>query len=66
MWLLVHNVHERTSHSQDRPNFESMSTVFVVCTHVTTLHVLNEYPLLFSQSEVRSSVMYTTNSIIEM
>ena len=66
MWLLVHNVHERTSHSQDRPNFESMSTVFVVCTHVTNLHVSNEYPLLFSQSEVRSSVMYTTNSIIEM
>ena len=66
MWLLVNNVHERTSHSQDRPNFESMSTVFVVCTHVTTLLVLNEYPLLFSRSEVHSSFMYTTNSIIEM
>ena len=66
MWLLVNNVHERTSHSQDRPNFESMCTVFVVCTRVTTLHVLNEYPLLSSQSEVRSSVMYITNSIIEM
>ena len=66
LWLLVINVHERTSHSQDRTNFESMSTVFVICTHVTTLHVSNEYPLLFSQSEAHSSVMYITNSIIEM
>lgn len=66
LWLLVINVNERASHSQDRPDFESMSTVFVVCTHITTLHVLNEYPLLFSQSEVHSSFMYTTNSIIEM
>ena len=57
MWLLVINVHERTSQSRERRNFESMCTLFVVCTHVTTLHVSNEYPLLFSQSEVHSFFM---------
>ena len=38
MLLLVNNVHEKTSQSQDRQNFESVCVLFVICTRVTTLH----------------------------
>ena len=38
MLLLVNKLRERKSESQDRRKFESVRALFVICTHVITLH----------------------------
>ena len=39
MILLVNNVHEKTTESQSRRNFESVRALFVICTRVIILHL---------------------------
>ena len=61
MSLLVNNVHVKTlQKSQDRLNFESMCTLFVMCTGLITLHLYYmKNALIFSQSEVQNFFMYS-------
>ena len=67
MLILVINLHEKsTTKTQDRQNFDSVHMLFVICSHVTTLHLCyRKNALVFSQSEVHKFLMsITTNMLV--
>ena len=65
MLLLIDNLHEKSiKESQDRQNVDRAHSLFVICTHVTILHLCYmKNTLFFGQSKASNSFMYIIGTL---